>query len=154
MRPHGLWVVAALFAVGPIHAQDLPREAPRGHPPGFFAGPDRFEPGPFVIFFDPGETEVSSGADPILDNAFGYWPETTRPRFVLCYDPAGEGEAGATLEQARMAEVRAQLLKRGALQVLYSTWDCYAGHRSFDHDLARIAMVGVLDPVDSHLPSH
>jgi hypothetical protein len=136
--------LAALLAAVPTFAQDTPPPPPRGHPPGFFKAEPRFEPGPFVVFFDAGEKEVSQGAEIVLDNAVKYWPEPHRPRFVLCYDPAEEGEAGAGLEEARKATIVAELTRRGAVQVLDSVWDCYHSERPLPDSRARMAMLGVL----------
>ena len=149
MTPARFLPLAAILAAVPVHAQDAPPEPPRGHPPGFFSVEPRFEPGPFVIFFDADEAQVSKGADEILDNAFVHWPEAQKPRFVLCYDPAEEGEAGKALEDERRATVAAELEKRGAVQVLNSVWDCYHRDTPLRDSRARMAMLGVLDMPES-----
>ena len=136
--------ILAVVAAMPIGAQEMSPEPPRGHPQGFFSSKPRFEPGPYVIFFDAGDASVSEGADRILDNAVKHWPEPHKPRFVLCYDPSEEGVAGRELEEARKATVVDELEKRGAVQVLNSVWDCYHRDEPSRDRRARMAMVGVL----------
>lgn len=149
MRGAALLPLAALLAAAPTFAQDTAPEPPRGHPPSFFKFQPRFEPGPYVVFFDAGDTEVSEGAEIVLDNAVTHWPEPHRPRFVLCYDPAEEGEAGAQLEEARKGSIVAELTRRGAVQVLDSVWDCYHSERPLHDSRARMAMLGVLEMPES-----
>ena len=144
MKTATLLPFAAMLAAAPAFAQDTLPEPPRGHPPGFFKTQPRFEPGPYVVFFDAGDPEVSEGAEIILDNAVKYWPDPHRPRFVLCYDPAEEGEAGVVLEEARKATIVAELSRRGAVQVLDSVWDCYHSEQPLHDNRARMAMLGVL----------
>ena len=144
MKLSAVLSLAVAVAAVPAGAQEKPPGPPRGHPPGFYSFEPRFEPGPYVIFFDAGDTSISEGADEILDNAVTHWPDPNMPRFVLCYDPAIEGEAGAKLEDARKATVTAQLEERGAVQVLDSLWDCYHRDEPLRDKRAHMAMLGVL----------
>lgn len=134
--------LGCLFLLGAV-----PPTAPRGHPPGFYD--IKPQPGPFVIFFEPGEAVVSDGARPILDNALKYWPAPERGRFVLCYDAAAEGKDGQVLEADRKKSVRDALIGRGAVQVLDSEWDCFHRKEPLPSDRARMAIIGVLETTET-----
>ncbi|MBH5321535.1 OmpA family protein [Aurantiacibacter sediminis] len=96
----------------PAPPPPTPPERPRGHPPGFYTP---CEQGPFIVFFDWDESEITPEAAAVLDVAITAYSRCNDVRVMLAghADTSGPSVYNVRLSERRNAAVRDYLTRGG-----------------------------------------